>query len=177
MNRFLKFCPKCGKTLPTTKGEYLCQNCGFLFYINPAPAVGAVMLKSKANIESKNNIRKNIKNKKILLTKRAKTPFKGYWDIPGGFMNPGEKPKETLKREIKEELSVEIIIGDLIGFFPDTYGKNGWPTLNIFYFCRIRKGKLKPTTDINEALWFDLKNFPKKLAFKNTKEVLEYIKN
>lgn len=173
MNRFLKFCPKCGKDLPMIKGKYLCQSCGFLFYINPAPAVGGVILKNKANTENKNNI----KNKKVLLTKRAKTPFKGYWDIPGGFMNSGEKPEETLKREIKEELSVEIIIGDLIGFFPDTYGKSGWPTLNIFYFCKIKKGKLKPATDINEAKWFELKNLPKKLAFKNTREVLKYIKN
>lgn len=164
MTSLLKFCPKCGKRLSVSKkekGKNFCQNCGFLFYLNPAPCVGAVI----------------IKDKKILLGKRKKKPYKGCWDIPGGFMEPGEKPQEALKREIKEELGIEIVVKDLIDFFPDTYGNHGWPTLNLHYFAGIKSGRLKPASDVVELKWFDLKNLPKRVAFKNTREVLRKIKN
>lgn len=38
-----------------------------------------------------------------------------YWDLPGGKMEFGESPIETLKREVKEETFLEIKIKKLMG--------------------------------------------------------------
>ena len=159
MKRLFKFCPRCKKKIFQHRNKFFCEKCDFVFWVNPAPSSGAVI----------------IKNQKILLAKRAGKPKKGYWDIPGGYLNPGESPKRALRREIKEELGVKIKIGGLIGFFPDVYGPQNLPNLNIFYFAEITDGKIKPATDISEVKWFSLEKPIRKLAFQNTKEVVKVI--
>lgn len=47
-----------------------------------------------------------IPNLQLLMIKRKKWPYKGCWALPGGFINPGEKPLEAAKRELMEETKV-----------------------------------------------------------------------
>ncbi len=50
-----------------------------------------------------------IKNSKLILAKRKKTDHMGgKWEFPGGKIEKGETPFESLKREIKEELGITI---------------------------------------------------------------------
>lgn len=58
-----------------------------------------------------------IKDEKIVLIKKARGAFTGLLDLPGGGMEHGENPKETVKREIKEEAGVDIIDAKLIDVF------------------------------------------------------------
>jgi 8-oxo-dGTP diphosphatase len=37
--------------------------------------------------------------------------YKDYWDIPGGYVEPGESPRAACFRELKEELGLDILIG------------------------------------------------------------------
>lgn len=54
-----------------------------------------------------------IKNKdKILIAKRNYGEFEGLFEFPGGKIEPGELPKEALKREIQEEMEVDIQVND-----------------------------------------------------------------
>ena len=45
---------------------------------------------------------------KILLIKRATVPFKGYWALPGGRVDPGETVEQTIVREVKEETGLDV---------------------------------------------------------------------
>ncbi len=49
-----------------------------------------------------------INDNKILLVKKARGAYTGKYDLPGGSIEHGEKPVETLKRELMEEAGVDI---------------------------------------------------------------------
>lgn len=40
--------------------------------------------------------------------------YKNFWDIPGGYVEPGESPLAACRREVREELAIEPPIGQLL---------------------------------------------------------------
>jgi 8-oxo-dGTP diphosphatase len=49
---------------------------------------------------------------RLLITQRlAGDTLGGYWEFPGGKVDPGEEPRAALARELREELGVEAHIG------------------------------------------------------------------
>ncbi len=66
-----------------------------------------------------------IKNNDRVLIARKKQgkSLEGYWEFPGGKIEVGETPEESLIREIKEELMVEIKIVSYFGENIHDYGK------------------------------------------------------
>ena len=71
-----------------------------------------------------------VKENKIFATQRGYGEFKGGWEFPGGKIEPGEKPKETVVREIKEELDLNVKVGDLI-----TTIEYDYPTFHLTMRC------------------------------------------
>jgi ADP-ribose pyrophosphatase YjhB (NUDIX family) len=53
---------------------------------------------------------------KILLVRRARSPAKGYYSLPGGRVEFGETLHAALHREVDEETSLRIEIVDLAGW-------------------------------------------------------------
>ncbi len=51
-------------------------------------------------------------NGKVLLAQRGKPPLTGIWSLPGGHIEPGEKARDAIARELAEETG---ITADLLG--------------------------------------------------------------
>ena len=97
-----------------------------------------------------------IENNKILLIKKVSGPYDGLLDLPGGTMEFGERPVDTLKRELKEEVGISILEYSL--FDTDSVNIN-WNYNNelinvhhtgIFYKVLKYDGDINKEIDITE---------------------------
>jgi ADP-ribose pyrophosphatase YjhB (NUDIX family) len=61
-----------------------------------------------------------IKDDRVLLIKKARGPYTGKWDLPGGSLEFGENPLNGLSREILEETGLTIQKSDLINVLSHT---------------------------------------------------------
>jgi 8-oxo-dGTP diphosphatase len=151
-----RFCPLCGRELEEGPKDgrvrVYCPDgdCGYVFYQNPIPAAGAIL----------------VENEKILLVKRAHPPKIGWWCIPAGFMEWREHPSETAVRELKEETGLEV---KLSSFF-EVYTGQDDPRSNsvlMLYLADIVGGELKAADDALDVQWFSLDAPPEKIAFES----------
>lgn len=55
-----------------------------------------------------------VRDGQVFATQRGYGEWQGWWEFPGGKMEPGESPQEALVREIREELDAEISVGHLL---------------------------------------------------------------
>ena len=87
------------------------------------------------------------KRGKLLLVQRNELEYKawdGKWSIPGGHLEFGEEPKETLRREITEELGIKVKVLKETPFVTSyilDLGKIVYHGILLCYPCRIIKGK------------------------------------
>ncbi|MFV0482858.1 MAG: NUDIX domain-containing protein [Bacteroidales bacterium] len=106
-------------------------------------------------------------DRKVLLIKRLREPFKNKWAIPGGFVDFEETIVYAAARELKEETSIEIAPDELVLFkLADKKGRDprGW-TVTAVYSCKVLKPiKATACDDAAKAEWFDLDDLPE-MAF------------
>lgn len=121
----LRYCPQCQrKTLEFNgQNQYHCASCGFTFFRNVAAAVAAI-------IRCQN---------KIVFAVRGKEPKKGMLDLPGGFVDKGERAEVALRREVREELGVELQGLEYFGTETNVYEYLGvsYHTLDLYFLADL----------------------------------------
>jgi len=94
----MKYCSNCGNQvdLKPVEGDnrprFVCDHCNTIHYQNPNMVVGCLP----------------IWKDQVLLAKRAIEPRKGYWNVPGGYLENGETVEEGAVREVWEEACIKV---------------------------------------------------------------------
>ena len=81
-----------------------------------------------------------IKDGEVFATQRGYGEFKGWWEFPGGKIEPGETGEQCIVREIQEELCVTLRVlrkfTDVVYEYPDR-------TVHLHFFVtEIESGEL-----------------------------------
>jgi ADP-ribose pyrophosphatase YjhB (NUDIX family) len=103
----MNYCSNCASKLDFRLIEddhlprFVCDDCETIHYQNPRVIVGCLP----------------IFEGKILLCKRGIEPRKGFWNIPGGFMENGEHIEEGALREANEEANLTLRSKGLLSVF------------------------------------------------------------
>jgi 8-oxo-dGTP diphosphatase len=78
---------------------------------------------------------------RVLLAQRPPgKSMAGLWEFPGGKVEPGEKPEDTLIRELHEELGIAVKEACLA---PLTFASHSYPDFHLLmplYVCRRWEG-------------------------------------
>lgn len=108
---------------------------------HPLPGVGALILRRD----------------KIVLVQRGRNPLKGYWSLPGGLIEPGEKIEAALIREVREETGLIVRPKKLFEIFEriilDPQGRPEYHYILHDYLCTIAGGHLQAGDDAGVAAW------------------------
>lgn len=151
-----RFCSSCGGSIRASPGRFDCNRCHRRQWVNSKPATGALVMRDG----------------RLLLVRRRHEPFRGWWDIPGGFLDAGEHPEAGVVREVDEETGLAVRPDRLIGIYMDRYGEGGDFTLNLYYECTVIGGTERAGDDAVEIGWFPRSAVPENVAFENGRAVL-----
>jgi ADP-ribose pyrophosphatase YjhB (NUDIX family) len=155
-----RFCPFCGGRLSSrfveNRQRLFCNRCEAPLYENPIVAT-CVVTSDVAG--------------RILLVKRNVDPKAGYWCLPGGFMELGETPESSARRELYEETGLWCRIGELLGVF--STNNKLYHTVVLVGFTGINcSGSPVPGDDADAAAFFEIKDLPE-LAFTSHRRFID----
>ncbi len=155
-----RFCPACGGALdsrllkPGDPERLVCTACGFVFYMDPKVAVGAII---------------RTHDGRVVLVRRAIEPGYGLWVFPGGYVDRGEEVESAAIREAREEAGLDIQIEGLLNI----YSYPGASPIIIVYSATVIGGELCSDDECLEAKMFAADEIPwNELAFRSTGEAL-----
>lgn len=93
----------------------------------------------------------------VLLIERGQEPLKGFWTLPGGLVECGERLDEALRREVLEETGLVVEPLTVAAVFerimPDAEGRTEFHYVILDYLCRAVGGTLAWGSDVAGAQW------------------------
>ncbi|SEL08561.1 NUDIX hydrolase [Parapedobacter koreensis] len=106
---------------------------------------------------------------KVLLIERNEYPFKGWWALPGFFVEHNETIDDAVKRILYEHTGLRGIFMEQLYTFGDLKRHPQGRIITVAYYALLRLDDLKsqpePVTDYaRQAVWHPLNNLPD-LAF------------
>jgi 8-oxo-dGTP diphosphatase len=122
-----------------------------------------------------------IRDKTLLLVKRKYDPDAGYWSIPGGHLDLGERTKHAAEREGFEETGFKVKVVKLAGIIDkimyDKKGKIEFHYVLINYFVEQVEGDAnQPPKADDDALDAKFVPFEELKTYKLTDSLIELLK-
>ncbi len=97
-----------------------------------------------------------VRDGKVLLIRRGKEPYKDHWSLPGGGVEPGERVREAVRREVLEETGLEVDVGSVAGYREEILGPDEHYIVLAFH-CTVTGGEILAGDDAAECAYVDLK--------------------
>ena len=114
---------------------------------------------------------------RILMAQRGKEPLKGWWSLPGGALEIGERLADGVRREVREETGLEIRPLGVLEIFErimhDASGAAEYHYVLVDYICRITGGELHAGDDVAVVEWVRRRDLPKLQITEGTLGVIE----
>ena len=145
--KVMKFCPLCAKTLIKKKIDgkvrLACPSaaCGYVFWNNPIPVVGAIVETSQG----------------VVLCHNTQWPEEVF-SIITGFLESDESPKEAVSRETTEELGLQVQDQALVGVYPSFT-----PNQIVLVYHVIAEGEVSLNHELDAFRYYsreELKGWP-----------------
>jgi len=156
----MNYCSNCGQkvSFKAVTGDnlprYVCDSCETIHYQNPKVVTGALP----------------IWEDKVLLCKRGISPRKGFWNVPGGYLENGESVEDGAIREVFEETTSRV---EIIGL----HTLYSIPKLNQIYthfLANLNALDFQPTEESLEVQLFTEEDIPwKEIAFASSSFTLK----
>jgi 8-oxo-dGTP pyrophosphatase MutT (NUDIX family) len=145
----MNHCPNCGLALPQ-RPPVRCPACGAEHWRNAKPCAGALVTDGDG---------------RLLLLRRNTEPWRGWWDIPGGFCDAEEHPLACAAREVREETGIAADVTGYLGMWLDRYPGPDDPdhvvTLNVYYHAVAGEAVGVPDPhETAEVGWFGPDDLP-----------------
>ncbi len=155
-----RFCADCGLPVQPHSEWFACEN-GHRTFMNSKPTAGGLVHQDG----------------KLLLVRRAIDPWRGYWDIPGGFLKNGEPPQDGALREVEEETGFSCAIDRLLGVYLDTYYADDpdFHIMNFYFVMHPTGGSARLDHESDAVDWFPIDALPD-IAFEHAQHVLRDFK-
>jgi 8-oxo-dGTP diphosphatase len=105
---------------------------------------------------------------KLLLIRRRNEPFRGFWSLPGGFVEPEESLEACAARELEEETGVTGVYLEQLYTFGDPGRDPRERVISVAYYALVQAEAvhIRAASDADEVAWFDVGALPS-LAFEH----------